>query len=109
MVEKHQAAKAEPEENYVYDFYYSDQGTFDDSYIDKLMRLIFNSFLLSNEWFLNSVLLSVQPYQIEFEDYEGSDDNSDDSENSNRENHFGNEYPDSSEGDSDWCVLNFNH
>lgn len=49
-------------------------------------------------------MFSVQPYNLDLEYQRDSDDDSDDSEDSNHENNFRNDYPDSSEGDSDWYV-----
>ena len=48
VIEKNEAIKTDVEDKYVYDFYYSDLGTFDDSYIDKLMRYSRNN-LFSRE------------------------------------------------------------
>ena len=61
-------------DKYVYDFYYIDQGNFDvGAYMDGLM--------------------SVQPYFHEAEDELDESESPVDDEDSNDENHCGNEYP----------------
>ena len=68
---------AKPEKDvYVYDYYYSEVGTIDETYLDQLM--------------------SVQPFQSRYES-----ESEDDSDDSNAEDNDRNDYPDTEEDNSD--------
>jgi len=78
MVEK--CATESEQDSFVYDYYYSEVGTIDDTYLDQLM--------------------SVQPFEYKYESSE-----SEDSEDSNAEDNYKNDYPDTEESheeDSDF-------
>jgi len=62
---------------FVYDYYYSEVGTIDDSYLDQLM--------------------SVQPVEYKYESSESEED----SEDSNAEGNYKNDYPDTEESCED--------
>jgi len=70
---------AEPKKDvFVYDYYYSEVGTIDDTYLDQL--------------------LSVKPFEYTYESYESDKD----SQDSNAEDYYTNDYPDTDESCEDF-------
>jgi len=63
---------------FVYDYYYSEVGTIDDTYLDQL--------------------LSVKPFEYTYESYESDKD----SQDSNAEDYYTNDYPDTDESCEDF-------